>query len=116
MDEKPRKKRVSKVPKKEKSNIDVQSLLKELLNERILEDEEHYRDVHDLTKALVLTLSEFLGCFQLLGYDNEGSPIVLSYAKSEMQRDALNTLLFKFFSANAQKFNKQNPGDGLYEQ
>lgn len=120
MDEKPpRKRKITKGKQssdiKSKTKIDSHELLQEILQEKIRFDQNYEREVQDLNKALVLTLSEFLACFTVLGFNNEGDPIVISYSKNDMQHAALNTLLIKFFTAATQNFNKPPSSGDLYD-
>lgn len=112
MDEKPKKEPKPKTPKK---NIprkpSAKEILQELLGEQINDSIDHNREVQDLSKALIGTLSEFLTCFNLMGYDFDGNPVVISFSKNDMHYDALNSLLLRFFAYTTQKMNKPSPPD-----
>lgn len=115
MDDTPPKKKKKSTPVTDKTEtLNVKALLESLLKEKLSDKEQHVRNVESLTNALVTTLSEFLGCFYLLGYDNNGSPVVLSYSKTEMQADALSSLLFKFVTIHSSKYNHPND-DGIFD-
>lgn len=51
-----------------------------------------------LTSALAGTLDEFLNNFILIGYDMEGSPVILRSHKTEMENEALKSLFIKYFT------------------
>lgn len=114
MDEKPRK---SQRPKKKitTDKINPHELLQELLKEKLGEESQYERMVRDLNQSLIATLSEFLSCYILLGYDFEGNPSVISYSKNDMHHDALNSLLFRFFTYTTQKYSKPPPPDSPYD-
>lgn len=92
-------------------DIDVQRLLQEVLKEKYNQSMTQ-RDVASLTNALVNTLSEFLSCYILLSYNDEGKPVVITYSKNEQQSDALTSLLMRFFTTVTNKLSKpfnENP-------
>lgn len=51
-----------------------------------------------LSSALAGTLDEFLNNFILIGYDMEGSPVILRSHKTEMENEALKSLFVKYFA------------------
>lgn len=59
--------------------------------------------VHERAKAkknldsLNATILEFLNCFILIGYDDEGTPVKMISAHNQQEADSLATLLNKFF-------------------
>lgn len=51
-----------------------------------------------LTSALAGTLDEFLNNYILIGYDIEGSPVIIRSHKTEMENEALKSLFIKYFA------------------
>jgi hypothetical protein len=108
---KPRKrKKPSGAKDSKQEDIDIKDLLQEVLKVRINESKEHKKTA-DIHGALVSTIGEFLNCFMLIGYDNEGHPLALTKASTPLESDALHSLLMKFFSIHMGKHTQQYGGD-----
>jgi len=54
-------------------------------------------------EALTNTILEFLNCFILLGYNEEGEPINIISAHNQQEADSLATLVNKFFIHSSSK-------------
>jgi hypothetical protein len=54
-------------------------------------------------EALTNTILEFLNCFILLGYNEEGEPINIISAHNQQEADSLATFVNKFFIQSATK-------------
>ena len=113
-DEKPKKTRKSSpnktAPKQPELNNEIQDQdilnVKHLINELIQQRTQHIatrRNVEDINNALVNTISEFLNCFMILGFTGEGTPVAITKSNNYMEKDALQTLLHKFFTINMLK-------------
>jgi hypothetical protein len=89
---------------------DIRDLIGDLLKVKIAESKE-IKKVEDINNALVSTIGEFLNSFMLIGYDNEGKPIAIIKSNSNMEADALHTLLTKFFTLQMIKFNQKYGGE-----
>jgi hypothetical protein len=109
-----RKKITPKAPsqdtEKVQSDTDVKDLISEILSNKLKEVKKN-KGVEDINNALVCTISEFLDCFMLLGYNSEGVPIALTKSNTPIHADALHSLLMKFFSIQMGKFNDKYGGD-----
>jgi hypothetical protein len=109
-DEKPKKVRKSspkKTAKQPENNNGIQEQdilnVKHLINELIEQRTQHVaalRNVQDVNTALVNTISEFLNCFMIIGFNDEGTPVAITKSNNYMEKDALQTLLQKFFTIN----------------
>lgn len=56
-----------------------------------------YKDHQELTETLGPIMSEFLDSFVVIGYDFEGTPISFQQSPTEQQKDALDTLVLRYF-------------------
>lgn len=92
------------------SDNDVRDLISEILSNKLKEVKKN-KGVEDINNALVCTISEFLDCFMILGYNSEGAPIALTKSNTPIHADALHSLLIKFFSIQMSKFNDKYGGD-----
>jgi len=79
----------------DQSSNAIKALIQAALRENI-DKQKHIRESEDNSKALVSTVSEFLDCFLVIGYDQEGDPIIASYAPTSKDGDALRNLYVKF--------------------
>ena len=81
---------------------EVEKILKEALTLKLKEKRKVPNKVQ-LNQALVGTMSEFLTCFRLMGYDLNGDPVNLMYCKEKMEKSALDNLFMdamtKFMSS-----------------
>jgi hypothetical protein len=75
--------------------------IRKLLQETLLDfNEEKKRSRQDI-EAMVLTMQEFMKCFIVIGYNLKNDPVMISYAKNQLDVDALQTSLARlFFSMN----------------
>jgi hypothetical protein len=48
-----------------------------------------------MQRAIIASLSEFLTCFKLMGYDLEGNPINISISNSKLDKSALENLFMQ---------------------
>ena len=90
------------------SNIEEQDAtnIRNLISELIQQRTQHVvnqRNVEDINIALVNTISEFLNCFMIIGFTDEGAPVAITKSNNHMEKDALQTLLQKFFTINMVK-------------
>lgn len=120
MSDEPKKKRRKKAQapetSKEQSSFppqpeDIRELINDILSVRTQELKKQ-KLVKDSNNALVTTISEFLNCFMLIGYDDQGTPIAITKSTSQVESDALHTLLMKFFGLQMQKFGGNKGGYG----
>ena len=82
---------------------DIKDLISELLAARTKEVKK-IRRTEDINASLVTVLSEFLNCFIIMGYNDEGIPVAITKSNNQLESDALHSLLMKFFSIQMQKF------------
>lgn len=82
---------------KNKDEEELKSLIKDALKVNV-EAQKRKVSKRQLTSALTGTLDEFLNNFILIGYDIEGSPIILRSHKTEMENEALKSLFIKYFT------------------
>jgi hypothetical protein len=73
----------------------IRALIQAALKENI-DKQNHIRESEDNSKALISTISEFLDCFVILGYDQESDPVVITYGPTSKDNDALRNLYIKF--------------------
>jgi hypothetical protein len=71
------------------SDAEITKILKEALKIKI-EDKKKTPNRVVLKRALVSTISEFLGCFKLIGYDLDGNPINMTFYNSKLEKSALD--------------------------
>jgi hypothetical protein len=100
----------SQEPEKVSPDNDIRDLISEILSNKLKEVKKN-KSVDDIHGALVSTISEFLDCFMLLGYNSEGAPIALTKSNTPIHADALHSLLMKFFSIQMGKFNNMYGGE-----
>ena len=79
------------------SEEDIRELIKDALKDGA-EGKKKYNKKIKIENAIASTIKEFLANFVIIGYDLNGNPLVLKYAKSEMERDALTSLTIKYLS------------------
>lgn len=112
MSDEPKRKRRKKTeapkPQKEHPSFppppeDIKDLISELLAARTKEVKKNRR-TEDVNASLVTTISEFLNCFIIMGYNDEGTPVAITKSNNQLESDALHSLLMKFFSIQMQKF------------
>lgn len=81
----------------ERSEQELKDLIKDALKTNIEVKKKKVKR-RQLTSALTGTLDEFLNNFILIGYDMEGSPVILRSHKTEMENEALRSLFIKYFT------------------
>ncbi len=79
------------------SEDDIRDLIKDALKNNF-DNKKKYNKKIQLENALVSTLKEFLANFIVIGYDLNGKPLILKYAKTQMEKDALSSLAIKYIS------------------
>lgn len=48
-----------------------------------------------LNKAMTSSLTEFMACFKLVGYDVEGNPVSIAFHRTKMEQSALHNLFME---------------------
>lgn len=86
-------------PLNEFSDAEITKILKEALKVK-LEERKKISTRVQLNRALVATMSEFLGCYKLMGYDLDGNPISMTVYNNKLQKSALEN----FFVQEIGKF------------
>lgn len=81
----------------DKIEDELKSLIKDALKVNV-ETQKKKVGKRQLSSALSGTLNEFLNNFILIGYDMEGSPVILRSHKTEMENEALRSLFIKYFA------------------
>ena len=81
----------------DKSDQELKDLIKDALKNNI-EIKKKKVSKRQLTSALSGTLDEFLNNYILIGYDMDGSPVILRSHKTEMENEALKSLFIKYFT------------------
>jgi hypothetical protein len=71
------------------SEQELEALLKEALTTKLKGQKKVPKKV-ELNKALISTLTEFLTCFKILGYDYNGDPVNLTVYKEKLEKSALD--------------------------
>lgn len=84
---------------RETSDEELKALIRDALKINI-DTRNKRKSKLDLENALLSTLKEFLGGFIIIGYDIGGNPIILKYAKTPMENEALKSLSIKYLSYN----------------
>jgi hypothetical protein len=77
------------------SDNDIKELIEEIKKMKVVDTATDNKHV-DIDNALACTIKEFLTSFLLIGYDMEGSPVIIRSDGSEMGKDALRSLLLKY--------------------
>lgn len=79
------------------SEEDIRDLIKDALKNSY-EGRKKYNKKIELESAITSTIKEFLANFIIIGYDLNGKPLILKYAKTPMEKDALSSLAIKYIS------------------
>lgn len=79
------------------SEEDIRDLIKDALKNNFESKKKYNKQIH-LESALTSTLKEFLANFIIIGYDLNGKPLILKFAKTQMEKDALSALAIKYIS------------------
>ena len=83
--------------KSEYSDEDIRELLREVLKTEY-ENKKTYNKKIKINTALASTLKEFLTNFVVLGYDLNDNPVIVKYARTQMEKDALKSLSVRYIS------------------
>lgn len=83
--------------KNEYSDEEIRELLREVLKTEY-ENKKTYNKKVKINTALASTLKEFLTNFVVLGYDLSNSPVIIKYARTQMEKDALKSLSVRYIS------------------
>jgi hypothetical protein len=81
----------------DKADQELKNLIKDALKTNV-DFKKKKVSKRQLSSALAGTLDEFLNNFILIGYDMEGSPVILRSHKTEMENEALKSLFIKYFT------------------
>lgn len=79
---------------------DEDDKLRELIEEALkldIKGNKENKDHRELTDTLGPVMHEFLDSFIVIGYDFEGTPISFQSSPTEQQKDALDTLIIRYF-------------------
>jgi hypothetical protein len=82
--------------KEDEEDDKLRNLIEEALKLEVKSTRE-YKDHQELTETLGPIMSEFLDSFVVIGYDFEGTPMSFQSSPSEQQKDALDTLILRYF-------------------
>ncbi len=75
---------------------EILKILRDSLKMKLTEDRKMPSKVR-LNKALVSTISEFMSCYRLMGYDIDGNPINLSITNNKMEQSAIDNMFIQEF-------------------
>lgn len=81
----------------ESSNEDIRELLKEIIKVEYKVKKEYNKKIN-INNAVSSTLKEFLNNFIIVGYDLNENPVLIKFAKSKMEQEALKSLSLKYMS------------------
>lgn len=62
-----------------------------------LENQKTFKNRRELSESLKAKIAEYLDSFIVIGYDFDGNVVELEGSSSSQQRDALDTLIIKYF-------------------
>lgn len=102
------KKKKGKNPLKKEDKItpldrsQINELLSESIQNYVSKIKKDVKDVEDAMELINNYVSEFLQSFLVVGYDMKGQPICIHHATTQMDADAINTLVNRIL------FNKNN--------
>ena len=82
----------------EEHNKDIDNLINSALNLHS-DDLQSFKSEKQLREKLKSIVAEYLDSFYIFGYDIDGKTILIKGAKSDMQKDALDTLAMRLFVA-----------------
>ena len=75
---------------------EITKILREALKIK-LDDRKKIPSKIQLHRALISTLSEFMTCFKLIGFDLDGNPINFTIYKEKIQKSALDNSFMEEF-------------------
>lgn len=78
------------------SNEEIKKLLIDSLKVKLQEDRKKPSKII-LNQAITSSLSEFLTCFKLIGYDIDGNPVKITMSKSKLDKSALDNAFIEEF-------------------
>lgn len=78
------------------SNEEIKKLLIDSLKVKLQDDRKKPSKVI-LNQAITASLSEFLTCFKLIGYDIDGNPVRLTMSKTKLDKSALDNAFIEEF-------------------
>lgn len=84
----------------ENEDLDDQTEIHELIKAALISsitNQKTYKKRNELIASLKAIISEYLDSFIVIGYDFEGRVIEFEGASSTQQKDALDTLLMRYF-------------------
>lgn len=75
---------------------EILKILRDSLKIKLTEDKKMPSKVR-LNRALIATISEFMGCYRLMGFDLEGNSINLMIHHNKMEQSAIDNLFIQEF-------------------
>ena len=75
---------------------EVLNILRESLKMK-LKDERKKPSKVRVNTALKSTILEFLSCFKLIGFDQDGNPITMTISHNKMEKNALDNAFMQHF-------------------
>jgi hypothetical protein len=78
------------------SDEEVFKILKESLKMKI-QEERALPNKKALAKALKDSISQFLTCFRLVGYDLDGNPMQMTVSHNKLEKSALDNMIVESF-------------------
>jgi hypothetical protein len=79
------------IPENVKNDEEIMKILRDSLKMKLQNDKKIPTKIQ-LNKALISTLSEFLACYKIIGYDLDGNPIRLNITNNKLEDAALTHL------------------------
>ena len=98
-------------PKKDKEaaiKSEIEKLIKE--SAELLKEKPSRQNNGDLN-ALAATISEFLDCFIVLGYDTQGNAVHITLSHTDKEANALSNFLMDFASGSDEILNTESCPD-----
>jgi hypothetical protein len=95
---------------KEDDDESLRALIEEALKIDI-QTKREYKNHKELSESLSPIISEFLDSFIVLGYDFDGQPLSFQVSPNTQQKDALDTLVLKYFYQRTGGVKDINSGD-----
>ena len=82
------------------ANSSIQNVIQEAIR-IIITERDDSKDVEATAEAMILTCSEFMKSFIIMGYDlNDNAIAPIFYAKTDMEADALSHYMQQYFMAS----------------
>ncbi len=79
------------IPENVTNDEEIMKILRDSLKMKLQNDKKIPTKIQ-LNKALVSTLSEFLACYKVIGYDLDGNPVKLNITNNKLEDAALTHL------------------------